>query len=94
MIQQGPLLVRLMNGLRCAKTAILGAYAEFARVSEDGFLARKPANMTMEEAAAVFVGAVCSLYFLRKARIQPVARVLVHVVNDGSKRGRISRNLR
>src|SRR5262245_11979265 len=110
MIRQGPLLVRLMNGLRRPKTAILGAdlagtvvatgnsvtrfapgdevfgsrgekfgaYAEFACVSEDGFLARKPANMTMEEAATVFVGAVCSLYFLRKARIQPEERVLVH----------------
>jgi len=110
MVRQGPLLVRLMNGLRRPKTAILGvdlagtvvatgnsvtrfapgdevfgsrgekfgAYAEFACVSEDGFLARKPANMTMEEAATVFVGAVCSLYFLRKARIQPGERVLVH----------------
>jgi NADPH:quinone reductase-like Zn-dependent oxidoreductase len=110
MIRQGPLLVRLMGGLRRPKTAILGAdlagtvvatgnsvtrfapgdevfgsrgakfgaYAEFACVSEDGFLARKPANMTMEEAATVFVGAVCSLYFLRKARIQPGERVLVH----------------
>ena len=55
-----------------------GAYAEFACVAEDGFLAKKPANMTMEEAATLFVGAVCSLYFLRKARIQPGERVLVH----------------
>jgi NADPH:quinone reductase-like Zn-dependent oxidoreductase len=110
MIRQGPLLVRLMNGLRRPKTTILGAdlagtvvatgngvtrfapgdevfgsrgekfgaYAEFACVAEDGFLARKPANMTMEEAATVFVGAACPLYFLRKARIQPGERVLVH----------------
>jgi NADPH:quinone reductase-like Zn-dependent oxidoreductase len=110
MIRQGPLLVRLMSGLRRPKTAILGAdlagtvvatgnsvtrfalgdevfgsrgerfgaCAEFACVSEDGFLARKPANMTMEEAATVFVGAACSLYFLRKARIQQGERVLVH----------------
>jgi NADPH:quinone reductase-like Zn-dependent oxidoreductase len=110
MVRQGPLLVRLMNGLRRPKAAILGAdlagtvvatgngvtrfapgdevfgsrgekfgaYAEFACISEDGFLARKPATMTMEEAATVFVGAVCPLYFLRKARIQPRERVLVH----------------
>jgi len=110
LIRRGPLLVRVMNGLRRPKTAILGvdlagtvvatgksvtrfvpgddvfgsrgekfgAYAEFACVSEDGFLARKPANMTMEEAATVFVGAACSLYFLRKARLQPRERVLVH----------------
>jgi NADPH:quinone reductase-like Zn-dependent oxidoreductase len=34
--------------------------------------------MTMEEAASVFVGAGCSLYFLRKANIRPGERVLVH----------------
>jgi NADPH:quinone reductase-like Zn-dependent oxidoreductase len=34
--------------------------------------------MTMEEAASLFVGAACSLYFLRKASIQPGERVLVH----------------
>jgi NADPH:quinone reductase-like Zn-dependent oxidoreductase len=55
-----------------------GAYAEFACVAEDGFLAKKPGNMTMEAAATVFVGAACSLYFLRKARIRPGERVLVH----------------
>ena len=55
-----------------------GGYAELACVSESGFLARKPANMTMEEAASVFVGAACSLYFLRKANIRPGERVLVH----------------
>jgi NADPH:quinone reductase-like Zn-dependent oxidoreductase len=55
-----------------------GAYAEFACVAQDGFLAKKPANMTMAEAATVFVGGVCPLHFLRKARIQPGERVLVH----------------
>ena len=110
MIRQGPLLVRLMNGLRRPRLAILGvdlagtvvatgkrvtrfapgdqvfgsrggkfgAYAELACVSENGFLARKPVNMTMEEAASVFVGAACSLHFLRKANIRPGEAVLVH----------------
>jgi NADPH:quinone reductase-like Zn-dependent oxidoreductase len=110
MMRRGPLLVRMMNGVRRPKTTILGvdiagtvvavgkgvtrfaaghevfgsrgdrfgAYAEFACVAEDGLLARKPASMTMEEAATVFVGASCSLHFLRKARIQPGERVLVH----------------
>jgi NADPH:quinone reductase-like Zn-dependent oxidoreductase len=55
-----------------------GAHAEFACVAEDGFLAAKPANMTLEEAATVFVGGVCSLYFLRKANIRPGEKVLVH----------------
>ena len=55
-----------------------GAYAELACVAEDGFLAKKPASMTLEQAATVFVGGSCSLYFLRKARIRAGERVLVH----------------
>jgi NADPH:quinone reductase-like Zn-dependent oxidoreductase len=109
-IRRGPLLVRLMNGLRRPKVKVLGvdlagtvvstgknvtrfahgdpvfgsrgdkfgAHAEFACVAEDGFLAHKPANMSLDEAATVFVGGVCSLYFLRKANIRPGERVLVH----------------
>lgn len=110
MIRSGPLVVRLMNGIRRPKTNVLGvdlsgtvaavgarvtrfavgdqvfgsrgdkfgAHAEFACVAEDGLLAHKPANMTLEDAAAIFVGAACSLHFLRKAGIQPGERVLVH----------------
>jgi len=109
-IRRGPLLVRLLNGLRRPRTTILGAdlagtvlvvgknvrrfvpgdqvfgskgskfggYAELACVAENGFLATKPANLTLEEAASVFVGGVCALYFLRKARVRPGERVLVH----------------
>lgn len=58
------------------------AHAEFACVAEDGFLARKPATMTFEEAGTVFVGAVCSLHFLRKANVQHGERVLVHGRRD------------
>ena len=54
------------------------AHAEFACVREDGFLAHKPARMTFEEAGTVFVGAACSLYFLRKAKLVPGERVLIH----------------
>jgi NADPH:quinone reductase-like Zn-dependent oxidoreductase len=54
------------------------AHAEFACVPEDGFLAHKPATMSFEEAGTVFVGAGCSLYFLRKAKLVPGERVLIH----------------
>jgi NADPH:quinone reductase-like Zn-dependent oxidoreductase len=47
-------------------------------VAEDGLIARKPARMTFEEAGTVFVGAACSLYFLRKANVKAGERVLVH----------------
>ncbi len=110
LIRSGPLLVRMLNGLRRPRIRILGtelagtvesvgkdvtrfapgdqvfgsrgdkfgAYAEFACVAEDGFLAIKPVNMTFDEAASVFVGGACSLYFLRKANIRQGERVLVH----------------
>jgi NADPH:quinone reductase-like Zn-dependent oxidoreductase len=55
-----------------------GAYAELACVAEGGFLAKRPANMTLEQAATLFVGGTCSLYFLRKAQVRPGQRVLVH----------------
>lgn len=109
-IRKGPLPVRLLQGLRRPRTAILGCdlagtvvavgrrvtrfvpgdavfgsraakfggYAELACVAEDGLLAKMPANVTFEEAAPIFVGGACALYFLRRARIQPGERVLVH----------------
>jgi NADPH:quinone reductase-like Zn-dependent oxidoreductase len=55
-----------------------GAHAEYACVAEDGFLAPKPATMSLEEAGTIFVGGCCALYFLRKANIQAGERVLVH----------------
>src|SRR5262245_65438737 len=99
MIRTGPLLVRLMNGIRQPKTNVLGvdfsgtvaavgkrvtrfapgdqvfgsrgekfgAHAEFACVAEDGCLARKPANMTPEDAAPGVVGADAWLHFARAA---------------------------
>jgi len=47
-------------------------------VPQDGLLAHKPVSMTFEEAGTVFVGAACSLYFLRKANLVPGERVLIH----------------
>jgi NADPH:quinone reductase-like Zn-dependent oxidoreductase len=61
-----------------ARGAQFGAHAEFACVPQDGFLAHKPARMTFEEAGTVFVGAACSLYFLRRAQLVPGERVLIH----------------
>jgi NADPH:quinone reductase-like Zn-dependent oxidoreductase len=65
----------------------LGAYAEYACIAEkprrsvvkDGMLAMRPANMTLQEAAAgVATGAPTALRVLRKASIEPGQKVLVY----------------
>jgi NADPH:quinone reductase-like Zn-dependent oxidoreductase len=55
-----------------------GAYAEYKCLPEKAILARKPSNLTHEQAAAIPYGGLLALYFLRQANIESRRHVLVY----------------
>ena len=57
----------------------LGGYVEYTCMPAHGSLARKPTNLTYEEAVAIVDGATTALFFLRdKGNIQPGKKVLIY----------------
>jgi NADPH:quinone reductase-like Zn-dependent oxidoreductase len=55
-----------------------GTYAQFVCWPEDGLLARRPANLTDEGAAAIPYGGLLALHFLRRAGARAGQRVLIY----------------
>ncbi len=56
----------------------LGAYGEYAALPARYPIAAKPANMSFAEAAAVPLGGLNALHFMRHAKIQPGETVLIN----------------
>ena len=60
-----------------------GAFAEYARATEDHFV-KKPASLTFEQAAAVGVSATTALQLLRDdGHVQPGQKVLINGASGG-----------
>ena len=59
-----------------------GSFAEYAKV-QPGRLARKPANLSFEQAAAAPISGVTALQAVRKARVRPGQHVLVVGASGG-----------
>lgn len=63
----------------------LGAYGEYLCVPETYTLAKKPANVSHEQAAAVPLGALNALHFMRKANVQKGDKVLINGAGGGGQ---------
>jgi len=61
-----------------------GAFAEYVTVTEDRALARKPDNMSFEQAASVPIAAITALQAVRdKGQLQPGQKVLINGASGG-----------
>jgi NADPH:quinone reductase-like Zn-dependent oxidoreductase len=58
--------------------ATMGCYAELRAFPEGGAIARKPANLTFEEAAALSFGGTTALDFFRRGKLARGERLLVN----------------
>jgi NADPH:quinone reductase-like Zn-dependent oxidoreductase len=56
----------------------LGGYAEYKCFSEDGMIAKKPANLSYEEAATLPGGAMTALRCLQKGGVRSGQKVLIY----------------
>lgn len=80
-VETGASVIRFRKGDMVFATSgfKFGAYAEYICMPENGAIAAKPAGISFEEAAAVPVGSITALHFLKeKAKIQSGQNVLIY----------------
>lgn len=61
----------------------MGCHAEFKCMPEDGAVARKPENLSFEQAAALSFGGSTALHFFRKANLARGEQVLINGASGG-----------
>lgn len=61
----------------------MGCYAEYKCMPEDGAVAHKPANLSVEESAAMSFGGTTALHFFRKGKLQRGETVLINGASGG-----------
>lgn len=55
----------------------LGAHAEYAKLSSKGMMAKKPANISYEDASTIPTAGTNALHYIRKADIKPGEKILI-----------------
>jgi NADPH:quinone reductase-like Zn-dependent oxidoreductase len=63
--------------------AKMGCYAEYKCIPAQGMLARKPANLTYEQAAALSFGGTTALDFFRRGKLQSGEKLLINGASGG-----------
>lgn len=61
----------------------MGCYAEYKCMPEDGAVARKPPNLTYDEAAALSFGGTTAVDFFRRGKLRRGEKVLINGASGG-----------
>jgi NADPH:quinone reductase-like Zn-dependent oxidoreductase len=69
---------RVGDPVFASASPVFGGYAEYICIAEDRMIARKPDNISFEEAATFPIGAGTAVRFLQRAEVKPGDQVLIY----------------